>query len=70
VQNTTFALFNLYTMRQVTIKAVTAKRDFDQTDRATFARLIEVLKAHNLSVIISYQNDRHKHKTITLKKAV
>ena len=49
-------------MKQVTIKAVTANRDFSPEDYAFFNRIVTVLQTHNLSVALTISQDRHKKK--------
>lgn len=57
-------------MKQVTIKAVTANRDFSPEDYAFFNRIVTVLQTHNLSVALTVSQDRHKKRlpNITLRR--
>jgi hypothetical protein len=54
-------------MKQLTIKAVTANRDFLPEDYAFFNRIVTVLQTHNLSVAMSISKDRHKRKLSNIK---
>lgn len=57
-------------MKQVTIKAVTVNRDFTEQDKAYICRMMLVLQDHNLSVSVSYSQDRHKKKLNNIKLKV